>query len=152
MSSKFGYLDRLDVKSGVTADYTFFAISVNGKSPVLTVRPATEATPGYYGELLVRANRSQAIVSSGAISKAVIDDSRREDRDLFPRFIVVGWHDVVDDKGEEVPFSVENARDFLSALPDYIFDEFRKWCGQEVNFLPRGTSNIELAVDAVAGN
>lgn len=152
MTSKFGYLSQLDVKSGMTADYTFFTISVNGKSPVLTVRPATEATPGYYGELLVRANRSQAIRAAGAISRAVIDDARNEDRDLFPRFIVIGWRDVVGSDGEEVPFSIENVRDFLTALPDYIFDDFRKWSGQETNFLPRGTSNIELKVDEVAGN
>ena len=46
--------------------------------------------------------------------------NREQDRDLFPKFVIVGWDGVLDSDGEPVEFTKENCADLLAALPDWF--------------------------------
>lgn len=74
------------------------------------------------------------------------------DRDLYPKLIIQGWDDVPDDDGNLVPFSVENAAEYVAALPQWIFDEVRMFAVQAANFVP--TMDMPSAQEArdAAGN
>lgn len=127
----FDYLKALEVKSQ-TARFTIYQIV---DEPVLIMKPATEANKPYFNAVLKRSRRNIRAVQSGSLSTALIAENRAEDRDLFPKFVVVDWDKVKDSAGEIVPFSQENCADFLEALPDWIFDEIRNFAGNSVNFV-----------------
>lgn len=73
------------------------------------------------------------------------------DLDLYPKFIIQGWEDVVDDDGVPVAFSEENAREFLQALPQWIFDSIRLFAVQASNFVDATLPTLQEA-KAAAGN
>lgn len=131
----FGYLKELDVSTDKTVKYTFHQITVGGKTPTLIVAPATEVNKPYFNALLKSAGKSARRVRTGNINAGMIDENRDEDRGLYPKHIVKGWHDTVDVKGKEVVFSVDEAQQFLDALPNWLFDEFREFCRNPANFV-----------------
>jgi hypothetical protein len=126
----FSHLKNLDVK-GKTADFVIYQI--NGE-PTITLKPATEANKPYFNAVLKRSRRNMRAVQSGAINQVMIKENREQDRDLFPRFVVVGWDGILDSDGEPVEFTKENCADFLAALPDWLFDEVRDFAGKSSNF------------------
>jgi hypothetical protein len=126
----FSHLKSLDVRDK-TAPYTIHQIA---GAPVLTVRPATEANKPYFNAVLKRSRNNVRALKAGALSQAMIAENREQDRELFPRFVVIGWADVVDSQGAVVPFTAANCADFLRALPDWIFDDLRNFAGDSVNF------------------
>ena len=130
----FSHLKKLDVSVGQTTEYVFNQITVNDKSPVLIVAPATEANKPYFNALLRRAGKTTRQVRSGSINIGMLEDNRTEDRSLYPKHVVKGWRDVTDAGGDDVPFSVESCTDFLTALPDWLFDELRSFCGNPASF------------------
>ncbi len=130
----FSHLKALEVSTEKTSEYTFHQITVNGKTPTLVVAPATEANKPYFNALLKRAGRSARAVRAGAVNAGMIEENREEDRVLYPRFIVKGWHDVIDADGADVEFSADEAMDFLGQLPDWLFDDFRNFCGNPASF------------------
>jgi hypothetical protein len=146
--ANFGHLKSLDVTKEKTVTYTINQITVNDKSPVLTVAPATEANKGYFNALLKRAGRSARQVAAGKINAALISENRDEDRMLYPAHVVLGWEDVYDAEGNPVPFTKEDCADFLRALPDWIFDDLRNFCGKPDNFV----ESTSFDLDATAKN
>ncbi len=130
----FSHLKQLDINAGVTAEYTIHQITVNGNSPTLTVSPATEVNKPYFNALLKRAGKSSRQVKAGKMTSDMLDSSRDEDKDLYPKFIVRGWQDMTDAKGKLLEFNVEDCKDFLDALPNWIFDDCRAFCNEIVNF------------------
>lgn len=134
--ANFSHLDALQVKQDGVARYTFHNIVVNEKSPTLIVRPATQANKPYFKELFRRQEaRARQIAASKRIDPKFVDDTRDEDRDLFPKFVVTGWEDMIDADGGEVVFSVDECRQFLEALPDWVVDDFFQWCKRNENFV-----------------
>lgn len=141
----FSHLKGLDVSTDKTAEFHLHQITVNGKTPVLIVAPATEANKPYFNALLKRAGKSARQVRAGAISSGMIAENRDEDRDLYPKHVVKGWRDVIDGKtGEDVKFSAKECRAFLEALPDWLFDDCRNFCGNPANF----TDVVDVEVHA----
>lgn len=130
----FSHMKALDVSADKVREYTFHQITVNGRSPVLTVAPATEANKPYFNALLKRAGKTSRALRVGAVNSGMIEENREEDKELYPRTIVKGWHDVLDADGAEVKFSREECAQFLSALPNWVFDDFRNYCGDPANF------------------
>jgi hypothetical protein len=66
---------------------------------------------------------------------------RESDKAMFAKFIIVGWANVTDDTGLAVSFSPDKARELLDALPDWIFDELRRFCLNVTNFV---TSDVDV--------
>lgn len=131
----FSHLKVLEVSPDKTARYTLHQITVNGKTPTLIVAPATEANKPYFNALLKRAGKMAGALRAGNINAGMIEQNRGEDYDLYPRHVVKGWEDMVDGKtGKDVAFSKEECANFLSELPDWLFDDLRNWCGNPANF------------------
>lgn len=126
----FSHLKNLDVKDK-SAQYTIHQIA---GTPVLTIKPATEANKPYFNAVLKKSRRNVRALKAGAINQVMIAENREQDRDLFPKFVVTGWIGLTDAKGKEVEFNRENCEAFLRALPDWIFDEVRDFAGNSVNF------------------
>jgi len=131
----FSHLEQLDVTKDRTAEFTLHSIEVNGVSPTIIVAPATEANKAYFNALLKRAGRSARQVAAGKINAGMIQENREEDRALYPAHIIQGWKDMLDADGSEVEFSRENCADFLNALPGWLFDDLRNFCGKPENFV-----------------
>lgn len=132
--SKFGHIKSANLTAEKTVEYTMHQITVNGKSPTLIVKPATEINKGYFNALLKRSARLQRKVQAGRVDAATIAENRAEDRELYPQFIITGWRDVLDEHGNEVQFTQADCSDFLSAIDNWIFDDLRNFCGTPTNF------------------
>ena len=141
----YGYLKDLEVSPDKTARYTLHQITVNGLTPVLIVAPATEANKPYFNALLKRAGKSARAVRAGAISAGMIEENRDEDKILYPKHVIKGWENLVDGKtGEVTKFSVRECTDFINALPDWLFDDLSKFCGNPASF----TELMDVQVNA----
>jgi len=132
--SKFGHIKSANLTAEKTVEYTMHQITVNGKSPTMIVKPASEINKGYFNALLKRSARLQRKVQAGRIDAATIAENRNEDRDLYPVHVIVGWKDVVGEDGQDVPFSSQDCADFLGAIDNFIFDDLRNFCGTPTNF------------------
>lgn len=138
--SDFSHLKRLEVGVAETVDYELFQIE---GEPVLEVAPATEANKPYFNAVLRRSRKNVRAINAGSISPGMIASNRAEDRLLYAAHIVKGWRNVQDAEGKEAPFTSENVRDFLEALPNWIFDDLRTYCGNPANYLEDGISEAE---------
>ena len=123
----FSHLDKLNVSKETTATYILYQIS---GEPELTVSTSTQANKPYFNAVLRRSGSK-----AGKRHKPNIEQARAEDRDLFPRYVIKGWKGIKDAKGKAVKFSESNCSDFVAALPDWIFDEIRVFCGNVQNFV-----------------
>ncbi len=135
----FGHLkpSRKDTSECVLYDYP--------KEPVLVVKFAGEGNPRYFNEMLRKADH--AMRRKAKISEQMIRENRTKDRELFPKFVIVGWRNVFDVSGNEVPFSQENCVAFINgALDDVAFDLVREWAKDPSNFRDAADSN------EIAGN
>jgi hypothetical protein len=69
------------------------------------------------------------------MNASILKENREEDRELYPLYIIKGWQGMLDgDTGEEVKFSKTEAAAFLEALPDWLFDDIRNFCGNPGSF------------------
>ena len=118
-----------------TAEYEVFQIRVNDATPTLIVKQAGESNPPYFNALLKASARTARRALAGNIDAGTIAKNRAEDRKLFPKFVVQGWKDVVDDNGKAVPFTTEDCVDFLESIPDWVFDDLRNFCSTPANFM-----------------
>lgn len=128
----FSHLSKLNPSSDRTAEYAFYQIE---GEPVLYVLPAAESNRPFYNSMLRRAPKTQRRLKGGGINEGLVREARDEDRELYAKFIVRGWKGVVDSEGKEVPFSFEACEQFLTALPNWLFDDLRAFCGELSNFL-----------------
>lgn len=141
----FTNLKSLEVHAEKRVDYTLFQIA---GEPVLELAPATEANKPYHNALLRRSRRNQRRIQAGAIDAALMAENREDDRSLYAEFIIKGWRRMLDAQGKPVPFTLENVKDFLNALPNWLFDEVRLFASNSQNFVPEVSINVEEA----AGN
>lgn len=146
--SDFSHLQKLAITADNIAEFTFFEIE---GQPKLQVRPTTQANKPYYNQLLARSSKAAKRVRAGGITGALIAENRNKDRELFPKMVVVGWSDVLDSAGAQVPFSIEACTAFLEQLPDWLFDRLRTFCGDDENFL-QGDVKSEAEIEDTAGN
>jgi hypothetical protein len=134
----FSHLNKLEV-SDKTAEYVMNQIE---GQPTLIVKPATESNKPYFNSVL-RRSRKTLQQSQGGLSAKMITDNRNEDKELYPKHVIVGWEDMKDSSGELVDFSVENCTNFIGKLPPWLFDEIRTFCGKSINFCDEATIDIE---------
>ena len=130
VSEDFSHLRRHAVDVTRTAEFTLFQIE---GAPVLVLAPANQCNPGYYNAMLRRSRRIAQ--TGGRITKELVDQSRRDDLELFPQHVVRGWRGVKNAAGADVPFTRENCSAFLRALPEYVFDEISRFAAVAANFV-----------------
>lgn len=134
---------HLEVRGDKTADYLIVELDTppgtvdsSGRPlrhPKLICAPATEATKPYWSRSLKRSGRRGP---RARIDEAAVMEGREEDLELFPLYIVKGWEGVFDSEtGKPVAFSRDACREFLTALPGWIFNNLRIWAKDPVNFL-----------------
>lgn len=121
-------------------------------SPTILSRPATSANSRYNNaRLKALGKRTGGGRKKMRVSAATVEAARREDADMLSKYCVTGWDPApVDAKGEPVPFSAENAKEFFLAIPDWMFDEYRNWVADPLNFVESGEPDEEEADDEVA--
>lgn len=131
-----GKFDHL--KTREIADRTIWlAVPQVTEGARLLLRPATDANLAYQNGLLkVAAGRVRRIASARAAQKYDADQSREDDRQLYAEFIIADWEGIEDSEGNLVPFSREEAAEFLQQLPAWIFDRIRIFAMVAENFLP----------------
>ncbi len=129
----FGQLRALEVTADRTAE--FILHQVEG-APTLVLAPATESNIPLFNAALKHAGRTTNRVKAGAKQNlGTIKQGRTQDRELYAKFVVKGWRRVVDVNGDEVPFCRDSCLDFLTALPDYMFDDVREFAREPSNFV-----------------
>lgn len=134
--SDFSHLKSLDVASAETVEYPMYQIE---GEPVLEIAPATEANRPYFNAVLRRSRKNIRALQASNMSAGMIASNRAEDRELYAVHIVKGWSKApVDAEGKEAPPTPDNIRAFISALPDWIFDDLRVFAGNPANFLEDG--------------
>ncbi len=132
--SKFGNLAQYDVKADKAVRYDVEEIRMAGKTPWLMVKPATEANKPFARAQLKSSNKKLKLSSARGITVESLEATRKDDRALYPKYIITDWGNVFDDEGLEVPFNAENCKEFIDAIPDWIFDQMRQFCAVPANF------------------
>lgn len=132
--SQFNSLKQFDISGDRTVPYEMMDIQMGGKTPILMVKPATEANKPYTRNQLKSSNKRIQRAAAKGISLETLEANRDDDRNQYPRHIIVGWDNVFDDNGEPVPYTVANCTEFMEALPNWVFDSLRSFCSQPTNF------------------
>lgn len=128
----FSHLDAMEVDATQTREYTLHALV---GTPVLTLKPATEANVPFTNAKLRRATRLNRISQNGRlVTASILDMTRDEDRHLFAQHVITGWRGVKDKSGNDVPFTKQNCEEYLKHLPKHIFDDVRAYAGDHYNF------------------
>lgn len=145
--SKFGTLKKTLAISSDAVRFVLAEIEWDPR-PVLHVKSASYGNPDWtsYVVELAAANaaerkRKARLARAGGkdpeedrLTAESIAKDRQQDRDAFPGRVVVGWEGVIDDTGKPVPFTTEDCREFLNALPDDVFDRLRAFVQDANNF------------------
>ena len=142
----FSHLKKLEITGNRTARFTIYQLE---DRPTLILASATEDNKPFFNSLLKRSRRTSQQIRAGGVNPAVVKENREEDKGLYPLHVVKGWESVNDTKGKAVPFTTDNVKAFLEALPDWIFDEVRVFAGNPNNFVDEEN---ELDVGGAAKN
>lgn len=129
-----------------------FVLPIAGR-PSLKMRPAGQSNAPYFNAMAKRNAKSGQLrrLAQGQVDVDSIDQNRKEDRELYPVHVIVGWTNVNDSEGKPVQFTAVTCREFLQALPDWIFDEVRNFAAIPANFLPDDEPTTDEVQEA-AGN
>lgn len=107
-----------------------------GGEPVMILRSATEGNAGYMNGLLRLTGQTDSVRRKKLVVDAdLMDKTRAHDKVLYPEFVISGWSGVQDADGNEVKFSIKVAKEFMAALPDWIFDRIRTFASDPENFV-----------------
>lgn len=157
--AKYSHLEKLQV-SGKTQRFHFDELLEADEHmenpPVLLIKCAANNTDY---ELRINERRAKLIRDHNKRNKGkgrklgqdrLLQLLREPDREAYPGTILVGWEKNTDENGKEVAYSEEEAKLWLKALPDWLFDRLRIYCLDPANF-----TNIrmdEQEEDELAGN
>lgn len=72
------------------------------------------------------------------------------ERELFPKYVVVGWKGIIDGRGKPVKYSANACSAFFAALPDWIVQRVSQFAARPENFSAKG-SPTDAQVDRQAG-
>lgn len=146
--TKFAHLQKLDVAQ---AKCWMDVPEISPGARLLLV-PATEANPGYYNAMLrMSGRRARQAVRTEKIDAEHLAQNRADDRVLYPLHVIVGWEGVLDDQGNPVAWSREEAKDLCEQLPAWLFDRIRNHAATPERFLPEDEPEAPDAAE-LAGN
>lgn len=136
MAIDFTNVSKLKVTKDIRKEYRLgVALKANAPSPSFTVVSAGEANKVYFNAFLKSTKSKFRQISNQNMSADLLAEIRDNDRDLYSKYIIVDWKNVYDGNGNPVEFNPTNVKEFLTALPNQIFDEIRQFCGNYVNFM-----------------
>ena len=139
--ARFNRLQKLEQSQ--TARYEMFQVNLGLEElPVLEVKPANESNKPYWNALFKKMATRR--MRQSALDAKMASTVRSHDKYLYPKHVIIGWENVVDDERNVVEFSQKDCEDFLNALPDWILDDLRGFCSDPTNFV----SDQEDAVEA----
>jgi hypothetical protein len=135
-----------------TAEYEIVEWGETPK-PVLIVKPAGSENKPYFNALLKELGGNARAMKSQRLTGEALEKAREVTAKLFPGLVVVGWRNVKDASGADVPFSAEACSHLLEVLnktAPYVLDGLRAFCDEPQSFL----ATAEQAIDAeeLAGN
>jgi hypothetical protein len=114
-----------------------------GPKARILLAPATEANPSYYSAMLkMSGKRVRRLAKMDNITAEDAQQSRDEDRVLYPLFVIRGWEnfegdDAVDlDENGHVPFNRRNAQLLCDELPPHMMDRLRNEASTPERFYP----------------
>lgn len=129
----FEHLKRLDIIGA----QSWLDMPELGKGARLLLNPANEANKFYHNAFLKKAGRrARRLAASGEISAEDVRQSRAEDRELYPLYVIAGWECLRDEVGNEVLWSKDAARELCEQLPDWLFDRVSAHARIPERFLP----------------
>ena len=147
--SHFGQLSKFAVNP---SKFVQFDLPEIGEGAALTVAPAGETNQEYFKAVLkaggapTKGMRQKKQVAT-EVTPEEVKKQRAIDREMFSKYVVKGFVKMVDEKEEPVPFNEANVNDLMNALPDWLFDELRKFCSDVGNF-----TDFEMDVEAKVKN
>ncbi len=129
----FTNLSELCEDAETPREYPFTEIK---GQPTLMSLPATSANERFNNARLKGiGKRTNGGRKQLKINDATVKAARDEDRKLFAQYCATGWKvPPVDATGAEVPFSRQNVYEFFCAIPDWMFDDYRTWVQEPMNF------------------
>ncbi len=119
----FSHLKALEVTRDKTSEYTIHSVTVNGKTPTLIGRPATQSNEPYFNALLKTGAKNAKAMQAGKVNVSMIAENRDEDRILFPLHVITGWYDMLDATGTELEFNQEECVELFNNLPIHVLDD-----------------------------
>lgn len=138
----FSYLEKLDCGATEPIEYPIYGLEGN---PVLLILPATQSNKAFFNATLKGSRKNLRSLQTKNISSKTISETRDVDRELYSKHIVKGWRNICDTAGNQVVFSEENIRAFLSHLPDWMFDDLRHFAQNPENFVEGLIDTEEIA-------
>jgi hypothetical protein len=136
----FSNLRALDVTAETIREYTFERIV---GAPSIRCAPAVDSNkPFLNARLRVSIENDKAALNKPTATPetlaADMDLSREQDKQLIAMHCARAWGTAPKAAdGTEPEFSAENCLAFLRALPDWLFDPFRRWAANVNNFVPQ---------------
>ena len=129
--TKFSHLSKYEVQADRTIEYVIDDIE---GEPILILSPATSENKPYYNKVLKKTAKNP-MKAMKRINIGMVRENRDQDRVLFAKYVVKGWKRIIDSEGNEVEFNEKNCFDFLTCLPDWIFDQVRNFAATPDNFI-----------------
>lgn len=148
MSANFSQLKKLDPIKEATSDFEIYDLD---PSVTLIGRYAGESNKDYMNALIKMVTRRASRRNKTNVKS--LAENRDQDRELYSKYVIISWSpDPVDSSGNPVEFNEEECFAFLTALPDYIFDDIRGHFSSIAEFLSEndedGTEAGELSADS----
>lgn len=142
--STFGQLQG----SNIVLEAREYSLDELPGEPVLMIKHAGEKNKPYFNAML----KSMPVdeikkIQKGTISASMTAKQRDSDRAIYPGTVLVGWSNITDVDGNEIPFSVEKATEFLQQIPEYLFDDIRAFATN-----PRKFTQAAIDAEAAAKN
>lgn len=140
----FSHYKTLDV-SEATAEWRPPLIT----GAVFICRPAWEVNHEYRDAIMAIESRRQRLRKQAVtgIEEETSELDRQDDLRVFPGTVIIGWRDVFNNAGQEVPFSVEACAVVLKSLPDWLINRllvFVKFAENFTDALP-AQNPVEMA-------
>lgn len=126
----FKHLQEAEISDKVAQ----FAMPMLQGKPVLVLRPANKNNPFWIRAALALPKSKQRLFLNAANTeqKAELQGIMAE---LYSKHVLIAWANVVDDEGNEVPFSQGAAEEFLRLLPWWVLEELCEFAENNRNFV-----------------
>ena len=108
----------------------------NGLSPILMVKPATDANKPYMSALLRQNSQSRR---SQKVTIKSVETNRHNDIGVYADHVIKDWRNVVDENDVPISYSPAEGREFIEQLMEnnqsWVFDDLRVFCSDMSNFV-----------------
>ncbi len=131
----FENVESHGLQTAKSVSYSMTEMTLEGHTPILHVRSATPENTAYLNATLKRTGKFSRQIETTGINAKLLNMHRDNDRKLYSKYVIVSWENIFDSDGKSVTFSKANCLEFLNALPDWIFDGLRNFCGKHFNFI-----------------